>query len=94
MKSIIQNDKRCYFCGCTHNLEEHHCFNGNADRPKSEEYGLKIWVCRLHHTESRNSIHRNAETQKTIKQMAQKKAMEYYNWNEDEFRQVFGKNYL
>ena len=45
MRSILQEDKRCYFCGAVVGLERHHIFAGVANRPVSERYGLWVWLC-------------------------------------------------
>jgi hypothetical protein len=43
---------------------------------------------------SNQGIHFNRTLDLKIKQMAQNRAMEYYNWTEDDFRKVFGKSWL
>ena len=57
-RSIMQDKSkhRCYicdiFCGdgsVKPYLEEHHVFGGPR-RKKSEHYGLKVYLCRKHHT--------------------------------------------
>lgn len=96
--SIIQSDKsKCFICGqnpCGDPLDCHHCFGG-ANRDLSEKYGLKIYA---HHEKchifGKMSIHQNVEVNKKVKAIAQKKAMEYYDWSVDDFRKIFGKNYL
>ena len=85
MKSILQKDKVCYFTGSTNNLHEH--------RKLSEKYGLKIWLREDFHT-GNQGIHHNKEMALTIKQEAQKAAMEYYGWNIKKFIEIFGRNYL
>ncbi|MDO4563930.1 MAG: hypothetical protein Q4C12_08910 [Clostridia bacterium] len=97
-KSILQdNDKRCYLCGryaCGDPLDKHHVFGG-AFRKKSEQYGLTV---HLHHFECHifgdESAHKNHSVDLEIKEKAQRVAMDYYGWTEDEFRGIFGKNYL
>ena len=42
MKSIIQKEKRCFFCGSVRNLEKHHIFGGTKNRKWSEKYGLTV----------------------------------------------------
>lgn len=97
-KSIIQTDKsRCFLCGGTANLEPldcHHCFAG-SNRKLSEKYGLKVY---LHHNRCHifgvNSVHQNAKIDRAVKEVAQKKAMEYYGWSKEDFIKKFGRNYL
>lgn len=98
MDSILQTDKTvCFLCGRNANLDPldcHHIY-GAANRKKSEKYGLKVY---LHHNQchifGKNSVHRNNEINRALKAKAQQKAMEYYGWTVDEFRNIFGKNYL
>lgn len=98
MKSIIQADKdQCYICGGYANgdpLDKHHVFGG-AMRRKSEKYGLTVY---LHHKKchifGKNSVHRNAEMNNALKKDAQKKAMKYYGWTVDDFRNEFFRNYM
>lgn len=94
MNSIVQTDKECYFCGSQQWLESHHVFNGYANRPLSEKYGLKVWLCHYCHNERPNGVHRNAERNQYLKSTVQKIAMEHYDWTIDDFRSIFGKNYL
>lgn len=96
--SIIQADtEHCFLCGMNANLEPldcHHVFGG-SNRKLSEKYGLKVY---LHHSKchifGRQSVHQNAEINRNVKSIVQKRAMQYYNWTEDDFRRIFGKSYL
>ena len=45
VKSIIQSEDRCYFCGRVTDLETHHVFGGVANRPISDAYGLTVKLC-------------------------------------------------
>jgi len=42
MKSILQEEKRCYICGLYSPVEEHHIYFGNPNRRISEENGFKV----------------------------------------------------
>lgn len=98
VKSIIQTDKEhCFLCGMNTNLEpldEHHIFGG-SNRKKSEKYGLKVY---LHHRKchifGKSSVHQNPIIMKELHAIGQIKAMEHYGWTVDEFREIFGRNYL
>ncbi len=92
MKSIIQKEKRCYLCGTTYNLHEHHCIHGSGNRKNSEKYGLKIWLCAAHHNMSNYGVHNDAKLDLEIKQMAQKEFEKTHT--REEFMKIFGKNYL
>ena len=96
MKSIIQGDSedRCYICGRTEWIERHHIFNGTANRKKSEKYGLTVHLCHWCHNEPPHGVLYNQEVDARLKQIGQQTAMNEYGWTVDEFREVFGKNYL
>lgn len=98
MDSIIQKDTaHCFICGMNANLEPldcHHIF-GASNRKKSEKYGLKVHI---HHNKchifGEDSVHKNANIDRALKKIAQKKAMRYYGWSTEQFIEIFGKNYI
>lgn len=93
-KSIIQKEKKCFVCGKNGGywgLDRHHCF-GNANRNKSEKFGLVVWLC---HDECHlNGVHKNAELNRMVQAKAQQVAMHHYGWTTEEFIKIFGKNYI
>lgn len=70
--------------------EKHHIFSGVANRPKSEEYGLFIWLTLKQH----DYLHDHPKEMLGIKKEAQKSFMEHYNKTIDEFIEIFGKSWL
>lgn len=92
MKSIMQDEKKCFVCGTTLGLHCHHIFGGNANRKKSEKYGMKIWLCGMHHNLSNAGIHFNKGLDLSVKKMAQHKFEETHT--REEFMKIFGRNYL
>lgn len=93
MKSIINNEKRCYVCGCYGSIEEHHIFFGRANRKKSEQYGLKVYLCVEHHRASPGGVHGgNKELNYALKRIGQQHFEKTHT--REEFMQEFGKNYL
>lgn len=91
MRSIIQDEKKCFICGNPYNLEAHHIFNG-PNRKLSEKYGLKIWLCKPHHTGDKG-VHFDEDLKRQIKQLGQTVFEAEYGSRED-FLRIFGKNYL
>ena len=88
---------KCFLCGRNGNgdrLERHHIF-GAANRDKSEELGLVVWLCgeRCHRL-GRLSAHQNAEVMEYLHKYGQKKVMKEQGWTKEQFREVFGANYL
>lgn len=90
-KSILQDEKECFICKTTYNLEEHHIFRAPY-RNASERYGLKVWLCQPHHTGNQGVHNGNVIVDKYLKQLAQKKFEEEHS--REEFIQKFGRSYL
>ena len=74
-------------------LEWHHIFGG-SNRDTSERYGLKVRLCHYCHNEPPRGLHQNREMRQALQSFTQKKAMEYYSWSVDDFRDRFHKSYL
>jgi hypothetical protein len=91
MKSIIQNEKKCWVCGKTRYLEEHHCMGGNPNRKNSEKYGLKIWLCLEHHR-GQTGVHNDQTLCDFVHQVAQQAFEKEHS--REEFMTIFGRNYL
>ena len=91
MKSILQSDKSCYLCGSVHGIEEHHIFAGMANRPISEKYGLKVWLCHNHHTGAHGAQY-DRDLNQLLKQEAQK-AFEIHH-SREEWMELIRKNFL
>lgn len=108
MKSIIQEEKKCYISGQTYWLESHHIFFGRAYRKLSEKYGLKVYLTRDLHRGTKG-VHNNRELDLKLKRIAQQKFEEIYTLDDlpikvtillkhgdirGAFINIFGKNYL
>lgn len=91
MKSILQNEKQCFLCGCQNLIEDHHIFGG-ANRTLSEKYGLKVYLCHYCHNEPPNGVHFNKERNRQLQAQAQEAFEKLYS--HDEFMRIFGRNYL
>ena len=91
-KSILQREKRCFFCGREFGLEEHHIFGGVANRKISDANGLVLWVCQFHHTDPKEGVQYNKERNQSVKRLAQI-AYEARHSHE-EWMELFHKNYL
>lgn len=87
-KSLIDNEKRCFVCHGTHNLERHHIFNGPY-RSKAEKDGMWVWLCAEHHRQ----IHAYFQMRRKLKEMGQRIYEEKIGTRQ-EFRQRYGKNYI
>lgn len=86
---------RCWLCGGTDHLDEHHIFGGVADRKKCDKLGLTVYLCHDScHIFGRDAVHQNHETMLRLRRWGQRKAMAELGWSVEQFRAVFGKNYL
>ena len=83
----------CFLCGMYGETEEHHIFGG-ARRSISTKYKATVRLCAGCHREDRDAVHRCGETRIALQQYGQRKVMAEQGWTVEEFRAVFGKNYL
>lgn len=90
MKSILSNEKRCFVCERTP-VQQHHIFNGWANRKWSERYGCWCYLCLEHHT-GKSGVHEEIELDLKLKRLCQAKFEETHS--REEFRSIFGKSYL
>lgn len=97
---MLNSDKRCFVCGTTNDIHVHHIFEGTANRKKSEEDDMKIYLCGYHHNMSSAGIHYNKELELKVKRLAQQVWMKQFVPNlplEDQieaFIKRYGRNYL
>lgn len=94
MKSILQEEKRCYICGLYSPVEEHHIYFGNPNRRISEENGFKVWLCAEHH---RGTIGVHGKLGHSLdlklKETCEKKYINLGHTKE-EFIKLIGKSYI
>lgn len=88
MKSIIQEERKCYLCGEIRNLHRHHCLYGTANRRLAEKDGLWIWLCVGCHMD----LHEKGIMDKEIKTAAREAWCERYG-TIDDFLERYGKIY-
>jgi len=90
---MIVDDMRCYFCHTTQNLHRHHIFFGTANRKKSEQYDITVWLCANHHNMGMKCVHNNRDMDLILKQEGQR-YFEQNIGNREMFMKEFGRNYL
>ena len=91
VKSIMQEEKQCYFCGSTVSLEKHHIYMG-ALRPKSERNGFFVWLCSFHHRDGKNGVHGNRELDLQLKSECQREYEKTHS--RQEWMKLIKRNYL
>lgn len=70
--------------------EVYHHDQGGVTREMSKRYGAWVTLCPLHHAHVHNYPQLNRELQRE----AQRRVMQRYGWDEDQFRKHFGKSYI
>lgn len=90
---IPSGAKECFACGCTHNLELHHCYFGSGKRKLSSEYKCVSWLCNVHHRSNLGVHGGNIELDLQLKRKHQER-LESEGMKRREFILLFGKNYL
>ena len=92
--SIIPCNRKgvCYLCKRHTYTHEHHIFDG-ANRSRSEEYGLKVYLCVECHETGKEAVHTCARTRKYLEKIGQQE-FEQQIGSREEFMRVFGRNCL
>ena len=85
--------RECLICGRPDWIERHHLFQG-SNRKLSEQYGLVADLCHYCHNEPPDGAHHNAEVMENLHCYGQALFMLKYRANKDDFRKLFGANYL
>lgn len=94
-KSILtDNYEVCFVDGCYNiAVHEHHLIFGSGRRKLSEDYGLKVPVCLKHHQWCHELSWKYPEYAMSMKMIGQLAFEEVHGTRED-FRRIFGRNYL
>ena len=91
-KSIISNERKCWVCGTEYGLHRHHVYGG-PNRKWSEKYGCWVYLCYVHHLDSKDGVHFNKELRDNLQQKTQE-CFETNLGTREDFRRIFGKSYL
>lgn len=94
MKSIISEKRECYVCKTIDNLHLHHIMFGK-NRKKADKDGLTVYLCYEHH-EGTNGVHgkNGHDLDIKLKRIAEKRWMEYYDKDIEDFIKEYGKNFI
>lgn len=87
--SVIHDDGTCMLCGTTLDLIRHEVFEGFGRREKCKKLGLWVSLCPACHA----WIH-DTPREIGLKQVAQRRAMQLFDWTTNDFIKEFGRNYL
>ena len=88
----LQKSKECWFCHTTQNLHHHEIYFGSANRKKSIQYGMQVWLCGPHHNMSGHSVHHDHNMDLKLKRWGQEQFEKEHS--REEFMSIFHKNYL
>ena len=89
-KSILSNERECYFCKRTEPLHRHHIFPGR-NRQRSEDNGFWVWLCWQHHTGD-HGVHTDTALDMALRRECQKKFEETHT--REDFLNIIGINYI
>lgn len=82
---------RCAICGQPY-ASLHEVFYGTKNRQNSIDYGMQIRLCIYHHQVGPEAVHNNVEFDRQLKEQYQ--AIFEETHTREEFRAIFGRNYL
>lgn len=91
--SILQKEKKCLVCGTTQNIHIHEVYQGR-NRQNSIKEGCCVYLCGRHHNQSNVGIHFNEELDNNVKKLMEATWIKYYNKTEEDFLEIFRRNYL
>ena len=94
-RSIMPGNQKgvCYICGKYCQTENHHIFFGKGNRNLSDQYGLTVFLCTHCHREGPAAAHKSEDTRRMLERLGQEE-FERQIGTREEFRQIFGSNYL
>lgn len=75
-----------------HTTEEHHIFGG-PNRTLSEQYGLKVDLCLECHQFGAHAVHKDQAVMDELHRLGQE-AFESQIGSREQFRKIFGRNWL
>ena len=84
---MICEERKCYICGSTHNLQKHHCQHG-VRRKAADRYDLTVWLCVYCH----QKLHDKGIGDRELQQLAQIHFEKIYG--HEKWMKEFHKNYL
>lgn len=97
MDKFSDEYRKCFLCKRTetacNRLEVHHIFQ-NANRNKSDEYGLTVLLCADCHRLKPWAAHQSGKTMDYLHKYGQNLAQEKYGWTVEQFREIFGASYI
>lgn len=92
-RSLLSDEKECWLCG-NPNVHKHHVFGGVGRRPISEREGCWVYLCPQHHNMSNAGIHFDKQLDLRVKELCQRRWMDKNGKTPEDFRQLFGINYI
>lgn len=91
MKSILQDEKRCFVTGREHGLHKHHIYQG-FNRKHSEEHGFYVWLVPEYHNMSNKGVHFDKDFDTYLKKLCQAEFEKTHT--REEFMEIIGRSYL
>lgn len=90
--------RSCWLCGrngADDPLDRHHIFEGWANKANSERWDVTVCLCHNRcHIFGRDAAHNSKATADRLHRYGQRQIMLREGWTVEDFRRVFGRNYL
>lgn len=87
-------DRSCFICGSRERVELHHIF-GAANRGRSDDDGLTVFLCARCHREGKHSAHQSAEVAQLLHAVGELMWLrEHTDKGVWDFARRYGRNYL
>ena len=90
MKSIIQENKSCFICGSTQNLQRHHTWHGTANRRLADEDGLTVLLCMNCHI----ALHDKGVNDRFLMEIGERAWLRETGKTVDDFIKRYGRNVI
>lgn len=92
-KSLYSDERRCWICHSP-NAVRHHIYGGHGRRPISDREGCWIYLCPYHHNMSDFGVHFDHALDQMLKEDCERRWCRANDATPDDFRAVFGTNYI
>ena len=89
---MFSDERECWLCRSPR-VHKHHIYGGSR-RSDSEREGCWVYLCPEHHNMSNRGVHFDKRLDDYFKEACQRRWMEREGATEDDFRAIFGRNYL
>lgn len=91
--SLYGDERACIICGSPY-VHLHHIYGGSGRRSVSDREGCWAYLCPAHHNMSSSGVHFDRDLDLRLKEDCERRWCDRNGKTKDDFRAVFGINYL